>query len=86
MGTGIFIGIVLCLVLEGMFLFGVRAWRKTLPPDPPQPPRTPAQQANEAVYEELRATTPRVVSMRLQRRTTRGRSRVNMEDEYNPFE
>lgn len=69
----ILVGFVLCLVVEA-FLWGAwRAWRNWLPPVPVQPHRTAAQRANERVFEELRANTPLVVSMRLQRRTRRGR-------------
>lgn len=77
-------------VLIGFFIQSIikAGWRflNPLRPVPPQPPRTRAQWANEAAHDEFQATTPRVVSMRLQRRTRRGRPRLQMEDGGNNVE
>lgn len=86
MGTGIAIGVVLCLMVEGLILLGVRAWRQALPPAVPQLPETPAQQANRAVYEAQTAHHPQIVSMRFTRRTRRGRALRNMEREDEQFD
>jgi hypothetical protein len=86
MGTGIAIGIVLCLLAQGLFLFGRRAWRNALPPAVPQLPETPAQRANRAVYEAQTQHHPRVVSVRLTRRTKRGRALLNVEREDDNFD
>jgi hypothetical protein len=83
MGTGILIGIVLCLILEGL---GYVAWRSWHPLLPPQPPRTGPQLANELAFDEQERHTPRIVSLRIQRRTTRGRHRPKTEDGYGDFE
>lgn len=86
MGTGILIGMVLCLLLEGLVLLAVRAWRQTLPPLAPQPPQTPAQLANQAVYEAQTRHHPRVVSMTFRRRTRRGRALTNVEEDTRDLE
>lgn len=80
-------GFVLCIVVE-LFLWGAyRMHRRNLAPPPrPQPPRTRAQLANERVYDELQALTPRVVSVAVKRRTVRGRRRIMMEREDETFD
>lgn len=82
----ILMGFVLCLFLEALAYLGWRAWHPRPVRLPPQPPRTAAQLANEQVFNELERNTPRVVSFKVQRRTARGRRRVMMEREGDPFE
>lgn len=76
-------------VLIGFFIqWIIRAgWRMLNPPyvGPPQPPN-PGQIANRAAYDAAQAATPRVVRVRVQRRTQRGRRLSNVEREYDPFE
>jgi hypothetical protein len=86
MGTGIAIGFVLCLIVQGLFLLGRRSWRNALPPAVPQLPLTPAQQANRAVYEAQAQHHPRLVSVRIARRTKRGRALLNVEREDDYFD
>lgn len=82
----ILMGFLLCLFLEGLAYLGWRAWHPRPLRLPLQPPRTAAQLANEQVFAELERNTPRLVSMRLQRRTARGRRRRIMEREEDMFE
>lgn len=86
MGVGILIGMVIDVVLAGMGFLAWRVWRDHLPTAPPQPPRTPAQQANAEAFDELERNTPRVVSMQVQRRTTRGNRRRVMERDHDTFD
>lgn len=82
----ILLGFALCLFLESLAYLGWRTWRGALPPVPPQPPQTAAQRANQELHEALERQTPRVVSLRLQRRTARGARRKMVEDEDTRFE
>jgi len=79
------IGVAVGLFIQSIIKAG---WRMVNPPTPmsPQPPQTAAQQANRAAYDELEANTPRVVSVRYQRRTTRGWRRQIMEREEVNFD
>lgn len=81
----IFIGMVIGFFIQSMVRFG---WRVLNPPSPPtrSQPETPAQQANRELYEAQTRHHPRVVSMRIQRRTARGRRRTMMEREPDSFE
>lgn len=82
-----FLGVITCLTVEAMGWATVVVWRRlTSPGVTPQPPRTAAQLANERVFDELERTTPRVVSLRLRRRTMRGRQLRNVEREEGTFE
>lgn len=80
----VFMGFVLCLVVE-LFLYGAYRMhrRNTTLPARPQPPRTAAQLANEQVFDELQRNTPRMFSVKYQRRTRRGPARrLEREDNY----
>jgi hypothetical protein len=86
MGTGILIGMVLDVLLYGMYVLARKLWRSHLPAPLPQPPETAADVANRAAYEADRAHHPQLVSMRLKRRTARGRPWRDQERECNPFD
>jgi hypothetical protein len=81
-----FVGFVLCLVVEALLWGAYRMQQRMLPPRPAPQPLTPGQEANQAVFETEVAAQPRIARMKVQRRTRRGRHSTNVDDEYNPFE
>lgn len=85
----IFLGFVLCLVIEGIVWATVWFWRTAMQATVPSRPTNPlsaAQRANRAAFDEEQAASPRVASFRVQRRVRRGRRLVNKEKEYNPLD
>jgi hypothetical protein len=70
-----FVGFMLCLFIEALLWGAYRMQQRMLPPLPPVPQLSPGQEANHAAYEADVAVTPRVVGLRLRRRTRRGGNR-----------
>jgi hypothetical protein len=80
-----FIGVVVGFFIQSIIKAGWRLLNRPLAPVP-QPPKTSAQQANQEVFEDVQAHTPRVLSVPVRRRPGRGRTRPSMEREEEFFD
>lgn len=75
-------GLAVAYTSVGAAWLARRAWVRGGATPAPELPRSDAQRQNQAVTEELWATTPKVHSMHVQRRNRRGRGPAGQEEMY----